>query len=101
MATPVGDHRVRNAGFHPVEADHLPTFIRVSPVQTFPHPRPRDSHDLAPQSFMKAPESLFSASDDSFIGRRAWRPPDGLPASDPVAGKMPQDLHSAGLLVGP
>ena len=40
MATPVGDHRVRNAGFHPVEADHLPTFIKVSPVQTFPNPAP-------------------------------------------------------------
>ena len=48
-----------------------------------------------------APESLFSASDDSFIGRRAWRPPDGHPPSDLVAGKMPQDLHSTGLLVGP
>lgn len=36
MATPVGDHRVRNVGFQPVEADHLPTCIKVSPVQTFP-----------------------------------------------------------------
>ena len=49
---------------------------------------------------MKAPESLFSASDEVH-GRRAWRPPDGLLASGLVAGKIPQDLHSAGLLVGP
>ncbi len=27
-------------GFHPVEADHLPTCIKVSPLQTFPQPGP-------------------------------------------------------------
>ena len=40
MAIPVGDHRVHNVGFHPVEADHLPTFIKVSPRADLPQPGP-------------------------------------------------------------
>ena len=65
--------------------------------------RARDCHDLALQSSTMAPESLLSASDDlgRGLGGGLSRPPDGFRHPTFVAGKMPQDLHSAGLLVGP
>ena len=67
VAIPVGDHRVRNVGFHPVEADHLPTFIKVSPRADLPQPGPVTLMS-SPQASIVASESLFSASDDVEVG---------------------------------